>query len=328
MECPKCHKQISDTATVCTFCNKVLALTCPNCHSLNHSAVCTQCGYIILEKCSKCGKLTPTSKEKCNCGFDTATSIAYNECESDEFACVTIKFNALPKIRSLLKSKELYAKFLNKLKNLLTAQLKDIGAHVIVYGDIYTVNFNKELSFATSVNKAIRFSLRLVTAFAGLNLKLTEQLGTSLKLTLTIMKKQAEELLVNKAVESNVKLMIIKHQVKKYLRGMQVIMDQYCQDSTNEYKTDSLYSLDMDGSSVMFYEILLDNYIVPPSEDTELPADISAYKAADIEKKEQIKKDARSFNVFDINAKCQFEKSTAVNLISQMDFLQLRPYKL
>ena len=319
MECPKCHKNISDTTTVCPFCHKVLALTCPNCRTLNHSAVCTKCGYIILEKCSKCGKMTPTTNEKCKCGFSTATSIAYNECESDEFTTVIIKFNALSKIRKQLRSQELYSKFLVKLKNLITAQLKEVDAHVIVYGNVYTVNFNKELSFATSVNKAVRLALKIVTSFAGLNLNLIEQLGTSLNLTVTIMKKNAEELLINKSVTSNVKLMIAKQHTQKYLRGMQVIIDQYCQDSTTDYKTDSLYSLDINGASVMFYEVLLENYIVPPNENEDIPVDVSKAKASKITKNEILKNDLYAFNVFDINAKCQFEKCTAIGLASQLD---------
>ena len=44
MKCPKCHNNLSDTTTVCPFCHKVLALTCPNCHTLNHNAVCSKCG--------------------------------------------------------------------------------------------------------------------------------------------------------------------------------------------------------------------------------------------------------------------------------------------
>ena len=319
MECPKCHKQISDTTTVCPFCHKVLALSCPNCHTLNYSAVCTKCGYIILEKCSKCGKLTPTTNEKCKCGFSTATSIAYNECESDEFATLIIKFEALKKIRNKLGSQDLYSKFLVKLKNLIIAQLKDVDAHVISYGNIYTVNFNKELSFATSANKAIRLSLKIITAFSALNINLIEKLGTSLKLNITIMKKNAEELLINKSVTSNVKLIISAQHTPKYLKGMQVIIDQYCQDNIKDYKTDSLYSLEIGGSSIMFYEVLLENYILPPNEKEELPNDILALKKSSIARNESLKTDLYSFNIFDINAKCQFEKCDASSISTQLD---------
>ena len=320
MECPKCHKNISDTTTVCPFCHKVLALTCPNCSTINHSAVCTKCGYIILERCTKCGKMVPTSHKKCKCGFSTATSLAYNECDTDEFATLIIKFGALSKIKKILKSQELYTKFIVKLRNLITAQLKDTDAHIIVYDNIYTINFNKELSFATSVNKAIRMALKIVTAFTGLNENLQEQFGIPLKLSITIMKKTAEELLINKAVVSNVKLMILKPQTKKYLKGMQVIIDQYCQDNTNNYKTDSLYSLDIDGNAVMFYEILLDKYIMPPNTNEDMPVDLSMIRSNKLTKNEVLKNDIYAFNVFDINAKCQFEKCTVQGLPSQLDY--------
>ena len=319
MECPKCHKNLSDTTTVCPFCHKVLALTCPNCHTLNHSAVCSKCGYIILTKCAKCGKMTPTTKENCNCGLSTVSSIAYNECDTDEYATVIIKFISLPKIKKILKSQELFAKFLVKLKNLIMAQLKDIDAHVIVYGNTYTINFNRELSFATSVNKAIRLSLKVITAFSSLNVNLIDQFGIPLKLTITIMKKTAEELLQNKSITSNVKLMILKSQTQKHLKGMQVIMDQYCQDNTHDYKTDSLYSLDIDGNSVMFYEVLLDNYIIPPNETEELPVDISVAKAKQLSKNELQQNDIYAFNVFDINAKCQFEKCAVQSIPAHLD---------
>lgn len=95
MKCPKCHKTISDNLTVCPYCHKVLALECPNCHSLGESPVCEKCGYIILTKCSKCGKTVSTSAQKCKCGFPVKTSVAYQECETDEFASLIIQFSSL-----------------------------------------------------------------------------------------------------------------------------------------------------------------------------------------------------------------------------------------
>ena len=135
MECPKCHRNISDNATVCPHCHKVLTLVCPNCRTLGQSPVCENCGYIILEKCSKCGRVISTSSEKCKCGFSTATSVAYQECETDEFATLSIKFGALRNIRRILGSQDLYNKFKIRLKNLLISQLKGVEARIIVYGD-------------------------------------------------------------------------------------------------------------------------------------------------------------------------------------------------
>ena len=177
MECPKCHKIIHDNTTVCPHCHKVLSLFCPNCHFQSKNSKCEHCGYIILEKCAKCGKLVPTNAEKCKCGLEVKKSIACNECETDEFASLSINFGSLKAIRNVLSSAELYSKFLIKLKNLVQAQLKGTEGTVIMYGTSYVINLNKELSLSSSVDKALRLSLKILNAFTGLNLRLQEELG-------------------------------------------------------------------------------------------------------------------------------------------------------
>ena len=306
MECPKCHKIISDSETVCPHCHKVISLLCPNCRTLSKSSVCKKCGYIILEKCAKCGRFVPTTQKTCKCGLEVITSLAVNECETDEFASITVKFEALRAIRNLLTSQELYAKFLVRLRNLITAQLKNVEGNVIIYGNDYIINFNKELSFATSVDKALRMAVKILNAFTALNLKLQEELGTPLKINLIIQKKSADELLNNKSLENNVKLLMTQKNEKKYLHGMQIIMDQYSHDVINaDYKTDSLYLLEQEGLSIMYYELLLDYYVLPPSLNDEKPVEIGRReKATDSKEKSD---DIYRFKVFDINAKCKFE---------------------
>lgn len=315
MECPKCHRNIPDETESCPYCHKVFALVCPNCRTKSLSPVCENCGYIILEKCSKCGKTVDTTKEKCKCGFSIKTSVAYQECETDEFASVVIKFSALKAIRRVLGSQELYSKFKYKLKNLLSAILKGHDGKVITYGDVTVINFNKELSFPTSTNKAVRLALKIINSFSDLNLKVQEELGTPLKLNITIIKKAAEELLENVSTENNVKLFTLKKDEKKYLKGMQLILDQYVQDCVaKEYKTDSLYSIEKNGNSLMFYEILLDNYVLPPNKRQD-EEDVSAIPKPVVKKtNKEEKKDIYGFKVFDISAKCKFENDTASNV--------------
>lgn len=318
MECPKCHKIISDNATTCPHCRKVISLVCPNCHSISQSSVCSKCGYIILEKCAKCGRLTPVTNDYCKCGLSVKSSIACNECETDEFASITIKFGALRAIRNLLGSQELYTKFLVKLKNLVTAQLKGIEGNVITYGNDYVINLNKELSFPTSVNKAIRLSIKITNAFAGLNLRIQEELHTQLKLNIIIQKKQSEELLENKALENNIKLLTLKKNEKKYLKGMQIIMDQYSQDCiSKDYKTDSLYMIETRGASVMYYELILENYVLPPGsgEDTVIE---TSHVELPKSKQEQEDEDIYGFKIFDIKAKCHFEKCYSDQLFTKI----------
>lgn len=320
MNCPKCHRTISDNATVCPYCHKVLALTCPNCHSISKNPVCKKCGYIILEHCHKCGKLIPTTSTKCKCGFPTSLSVAYNECEIDEFASLTVSFGALRTIKNLLNSQELYSKFLIKLKNLISAHIKGLNAQIVMYGNSYVINFCKELSFASSVDKAVRTALKLVTAFSGINLNMIEQLGSSLKMDVTIIKKTSDTLLEHQQLESNIKMIVSTAKNKKYLKDMQVLIDQHCRDVIRNYKTDSLYFMDLNGASVMFYQILLDEYIVPPTEDIQDGEQLEVRQIKKTNNNEQsVKNDLYGFNIFDINAKCSFVKSTTENIVRELD---------
>ncbi len=320
MECSKCHKNIPDNIESCPHCHKVFALVCPNCHTLGQNSVCSECGYIILEKCSKCGRMISTSAKKCKCGFSVKTSVAYQECESDEFASINIKFGGLNSIRRVLASNELYTKFLIKLTNVLKAQLKNIDGRIIKYGDEYVINLNKELSFPTSADKAMRYAIKIANGFSELNKNILEELNVPLKLTITVSKKNAEELLVNKTKESKVKLLNIKKDEPKYYKSMQIILDQYVQDCVSKnYKTDSLYSIDIDGESLMLYEVVLHNYIIPPNNSTE---DIKTEIKNNNVKKSSVrekKEDLFGFKVFDINSKCKFEKTTANEVFSLLN---------
>ncbi len=318
MECPKCHKQIPDNSTVCPHCRKVLALECPNCHSIGETSVCEKCGYIVLTKCTKCGNVVSTTAQKCKCGFPVKTSIAFQECENDEFATLIIQFSALKNIRRLLGSQELFTKFFYRLRNLLISQLNGVEGRIINYNDVFVVNMNKELSFPTSAQKAVRLAIKIMSAFSELNANVIEQLGSPLRLNITIIKKQSEDLLKNITIDSNVKLLTVKKNEKKYLKGMQIILDQFvCDNISKDFKTDSLYSIEKDGEALMYYEILLENYILPPSENNDESVAVAQQRTIDKIKEEENPEDMYRFKVFDINAKCKFEKVSAATFFDK-----------
>ena len=320
MECPKCHTRVQEGTTVCPKCKKVLALKCPNCGSLSESPVCEKCGYTILVKCSKCSKLAPIEKELCpKCKFPLATSLAYQECESDDFASVVIQFGSLKKIKKSLKSQDLYTKFYFKLKNLLLSQIKGVECKFITYGDIFVINMCKELSFATSSNKAIRLAIKIINAFVSLNTKIIDELGIPLNLSVSINKKSAEQLQELTIYENNVKLLTNTKGTKKYLKGLEIVLDQFVRDEVSkEYKTDSLYSVEENGKTVMFYEILLESYVLPPQETSDdIPININKHEI-NKSKAETTNKDMHSFKVFDLNAKCTFERIPASELINSL----------
>jgi len=281
--------------------------------------VCEKCGYILLTKCSKCGKTIPTIVSKCKCGFPVRTSIGYNECETDEFASLIISFTSLKKIRNLLGSQELFAKFFYKLRNLLTAQLAGLEGKIITYNDTFVVNMNKELSFATSANKAARLAVKIINAFSELNLKTIEELALPLGLKVTIVKKTSDKLLDKAAPDTSVKMLTVKKQEKKYLKGMQIILDQYvCDNISKDFKTDSLYSIEQDGQSLMYYEIILDSYVIPPAEKTS-DVQIQVKKSEITKPQVQEADDIYSFKVFDINAKCKFNKISSAAFFDKFE---------
>ena len=325
MECPKCHSKIADNQAVCPVCKKVVLLECPNCHTLGESSVCEKCGYTILVKCAKCSKTMPFEKEKCTkCGFSLRTSLAYQECETDEFAAIVVRFGNLRAIRRALKSREMYSKFQFRLKNLLSAVIKNVDCRFISYDDSFIINMNKELSFPTSSNKAVRLAIKIVNAFVELNMNLMSELDVPLGLKLSIVKKSSEELQDFVVYDTNVKQLTIKKQENTHLRSFQVEMDQFVWDNINkDYKTDSLYTIDKNGQSIMFYEVVLAPYVLPP----EMQKDEEAFAGSQHQIKKTLPKeedkDLYSFKVFDINAKCTFERATASTVLEKINKLDL-----
>lgn len=325
MQCPKCKSEVDDNQTICPKCHKVLLLECPNCHSLGETPICQDCGYIILTKCAKCSKLVPTSLIKCpSCSYSVKSSLAMRECESDEFAAIEVKIEALNNIKKSLKSKELYSKFLFKLKNLLHAQLKGVDCHLIKFDDKYVINMNKELSFSTSAHKALRLAIKIVNAFVGLNENVIENFGFPLGLNLTIIKKTGEDFQELTNYKNNIKALNLRKNQKKYLKGFKIIFDQYVFDLTNsEYKSESLYTIENNGQNIIFYELLLDSYVLPPNEELKKNIEIPVNQNT-LENTKNLKKiDKFSFKVFDINAKCKFLRISTSEVIEKLNSLDL-----
>ena len=125
MICPKCKKQIEDSATVCPYCKKVLTLVCPKCGALNDSVVCQNCNYIILGKCTKCGKLNKTDDGSCACGTSTVASSVNKYVNSERYSAITVSIGNIGKLEKALGSKKLVTKFLFKLKNLVSSFAKE-----------------------------------------------------------------------------------------------------------------------------------------------------------------------------------------------------------
>lgn len=305
MECPKCHKTISDDSVVCPHCHKVLALTCPNCKNQSKTQVCDKCGHIILTKCNKCGNTISTSSKSCpKCGFPTSKSIAYQECEIDEFASLIIDVKVSKNDKYKLDSD-----FFFKLKNLLSSYLNKAEGCKIFANGTYFVNMNQELSLQTSAYKAVKLAIRIANGFSALSNKLKEEFKIPLSLNITVIKKYAENLLLQERFDNNVQTLKINKSKRQRIDGIQIVLDQYISDIVSEdYRTDSLFTVVNKGKSLMFYELMLEKYIEP---DTRAKLEFQIKKERDIPL-------AKNKKVFDISAKCSFKKISSNSLISNI----------
>mgnify|MGYP003293958952 CR=1 FL=1 len=158
--------------------------------------------------------------------------------------------------------------YLRTAKHPTVPMLEQRGVAFATYDDFYEINFNKELSFPTSCNKSIRLGLKIINAFAELNNNILSEFGFPLNMVLTVSKKMSENLQSKIIYGDNLKLLTVSKTKNKYLKGFQLIMDEYVWDEINkDYKTDSLYSIEQEGKTLMFYEIILNSYVLPPDKE-------------------------------------------------------------
>lgn len=188
MQCPNCSAEITEKDKICPKCKKVLRLECPICHTLNTRKVCEECGYTIITKCAKCSKINPTINKTCaNCGTSTYASVLVNASKLEEFAVTALDFVNLDKIRWSMGDKR-FNKFYEKLKSAVRAVLKSQEHTLVTDGYNYVIGFNKDETFAASVESAIKITIRLLSLIAKVNLKITKYSNELLKCAATISK--------------------------------------------------------------------------------------------------------------------------------------------
>lgn len=268
MECPKCGNEVKDTDKVCPFCKKVLLLECPICHKMSRSAVCEECGYVIIVKCHNCGAPGPNILGKCRkCGFDTAKSVIMNEAETEEYACLAITFPNLEDLRPALKNKTIFNKFKKKLKQALFAYAKNQDNRAQVFGETYVIKYYKEFSLTTSVKKAVKSAIELLNKIGGISYKMKKSKNVRLHCKMTILKKTFETDTNEFNTGLNIKL-IKDNTEEKYTDGLQLITDQYVNNViSREYTLEMIYSSQVGDELLMFYEFPLEDQIIPIVEE-------------------------------------------------------------
>ena len=318
MECPKCHNEVNENTAVCPFCKKVLLLKCPVCGKYNKNSTCEECGFTIISKCNNCGKINQTIDKVCSkCGLDTYKSIALNEAETEEFACVVITFSNLRDIKNALNTVENYNKFYKKLKSLIFSFANEIKLKATLVDGNFIIYFYKDYSFHGSAINSMKSAINLVSKIVGLNSKLRKALDISLDCKILLIKKTIDDINADSQTSGlNIKLLNLKNEKDNYLAGIQVIVDQDVYKPTSkDYEMTSLYSTQVGEKLMSFYELMLTKYVEPPEEDEE--EDLLDYKAAglpdivrkDSEIKEEL--DLYKFDEIKIDAPCKFLQTTS-----------------
>src|SRR5574344_549499 len=270
MECPKCHNEVGEHEKICPYCRKVLLLECPICHKFNRTALCSECGFVIISKCHNCGQLNPTIKGVCKkCGFDTYKSISMNEAETDEFAFLAINFPNLEALRPALKNKQIFNKFYKKLKAMIFSYGKSQDNRVQLIDDSFIIKYYKEFSMTSSVKKAVKSAIELMNKIAEISYKLKKSKGTKMACKMAILKRTLEN--DNKSFNTGLNIKLIDTDVKKdnYANGLQIITDQHINNIiSREYKLEMIYSSQVDDELLEFYEFPVASQLTPIVEDT------------------------------------------------------------
>lgn len=259
MECPKCGFEIDDKATVCPHCKKVLKLVCPICRTVNDNNVCKKCGYVIITKCNKCGKVNPTEFKKCKkCGSDLEKSVILNESNTDDFVMMTINFPNVEEMKTLLGSVKLLNKFKINLDKIIHDYTRSVGLRRQIIKNTYVIRCNRDYTFKSSVETAMKVSIELINRITKMNCKLTKKKNASIRCNVFLMKRTVEDNPNDYSSGFNISLLTqnIKKKEDKILNTFQILADQSVSDiAEKEYKVLPLNSVMVNDEMVMFYEI-------------------------------------------------------------------------
>lgn len=325
MECPKCKIEITEDMLVCPNCKKVLKLVCPKCETINKTNTCKKCGFVIISKCHNCGKINQTIINKCSkCNFSTYTSVAINSSNLDEFACLTIEFPNLDKIKAALGSIKLTEKFKANLDKLVTDYTGSIGMTREIIENVYIIRFNRDESFKKSSLNAIKAAIEIQNIITDLNQKLHNLKNTTLECRIAVLKRDIYSKPNEYKSGFDIKLIYTNKKDLKLINSLQVITDfsVYEQVSDN-FSLSSLTSNFIKNQMVMFFELNLKKYIKikkPKEEENENipPSPTDLFKETNTEDAEE---ENKLYNVDSINfdeLKCTFTSLSTLELTDEI----------
>jgi len=326
MKCPKCNHDINDKMLVCPNCKKVLRLACPKCETINKTNTCKRCGFVIVTKCHKCGKINKTINGTCvKCGFSNYTSIAINASNIDEFACLTIEFPNLAGITSALGSTKLTDKFKANLDRLISNYTHSVGLSREIIENVYITRFNKDASFSTSANNAIKAAIEIQNLITELNFKLKKTIQTSLKCNMAVLKRDIYSQPQQYKSGCNIKLIYQHKQDYNLLNNLQIIVDSYVYEQIcDQYELSTITANFVKNEMVTFFELHLKKYIKIPKEKEDTDEIQSLEKLNLFEDNFSKEDDAEEDSLYNIDSinfdelKCTFTKVKSLNLLPEI----------
>src|SRR5574344_1108295 len=277
MECPKCGFEIDEKALVCPNCKKVLKLVCPVCKTINTTNTCKRCGYVIVSKCNKCGKINQTATKKCRkCGFSTEQSVILNEANTDDFVMLILTFPNLDNMRKILGSAQLYNRFKVNLDGIIHDTCKEKGVRRQLYKSTYAIRFDKDYSFKSSADNAVKTVIEMLNKILTMNAKLSERKNSSIRCNAFLLKRSIADDPNNIETGYNINLLYgdSKDKEEKILNTFQLIADSDVADSLdNKYPMAVLSNTLIRNQMKSFYEIDIKDLIqieMPQEEEEEI----------------------------------------------------------
>ena len=347
MECPKCGLEIDDKAMVCPNCKKVLRLACPVCKTINSTNTCKSCGYVIISKCHNCGKVNQTISKKCKkCGFDTEKSVILNEANSDNFVMLTMQFPNMSDMKKLLGTAKLYNKFKINLDKVIADYAKSVGLRRQIINGVYVIRCDRDYTFNTSAQTAVKASIELLNRITAMNCKLTRKKNATVKCNICLMKRSVEDDPYNIDFGYNISLVSqeTKKKEDKILNTFQVLADNEVADAiSGDYKVSTLNSVLLDDEMVMISEVDLKDLVKIEYSEEEEDDEIEVPNFVQNMLIEQDKLDGEALNslnpqgadpdaIYDVDTinfdeiKCEFIRTENVDVVFHvMNKLQAAP---
>ncbi|MDR1327786.1 MAG: hypothetical protein LBJ74_05205, partial [Heliobacteriaceae bacterium] len=278
MECPKCGIEVDDKALVCDNCKKVLKLVCPVCKTVNTNNTCKKCGFPIILKCHKCGKICQNIDKKCKkCGFSTELSVVLNEANTDEFVMMTIEFPNMSEVRKILGAAAVFNKFKVGLDNVIKTSLKEAGLSRRIIDNVYIVRFDKDYTYKSSTQNAIKVVIDLLNKISKMNARLYRRKNAAVRTNVFLLKKTTKSDPTNYKSGFNISLInadSIKSEEDKIRNTFQVLTDDSVMSTLEkDYEFEPLNSVMINDEMRMFYEMDLQDQVTvefePEEEDEE-----------------------------------------------------------